>query len=88
MKTTSCSYTPERERRLDEELNPLSKIFGNWRKETFTGKYEPEILAAARNLAAQNPGRSQRGTAVPDDLATGPNQVAEDCLLEILEDIY
>lgn len=67
------SYTPERARRLDEGLNPLSEIFGNWRWETFTGKHAPEILAAAHNLAAQNPASAQRGTAVPDDLAIGPN---------------
>ena len=86
IKPTSGVYTQERARRLDEELNPLSKI-GNWRWETFTGKYQPEILAAARNLAAQNPASAQRGTAVPDDLAIGPNQVAQDCYLETLEDI-
>ena len=43
----------------------------------------PEILAAAE-LAAQNPASSVRGTAIPYNLATGPNRMAQDNLLRTI----
>ena len=43
----------------------------------------PEILAAAE-LAAQNPASSVRGTAIPHNLATGPDRMAQDNLLRTI----
>ena len=86
MDTTSTYYTPERANKLAEALNPLS-FTGDWRMDTFTTKFAPEIraLADAAVLARQHPESSRRGEAIPNRLATADNLMARQNLLRTIQ---